>query len=69
MYQYYKYIDNYTIEACPEGGYANGMAISNLNKYFNTYPEIALAEGYKPLTHIDEKPEISENEEAIPVYS
>jgi uncharacterized protein YgbK (DUF1537 family) len=51
----YKFINENSIRACPTSGYANGRGISNLPRYLANNPEIAKAEGYKPLV-VEEKP-------------
>lgn len=52
---FYKFISENSIRACPMSGYVNGRAISNLPRYLEKNPEIAKAEGYKPLV-VSEKP-------------
>ena len=43
---------------CPRNGYINNIAISNLNTYFNLYPDIAKQEGYYPVISLDEVTEL-----------
>jgi hypothetical protein len=38
---------------CPRNGYVNNIAISNLNTYFNIYPEIAKQEGFYPIVRLE----------------
>lgn len=59
-----KYINESTIKACPQNGYVGGKAISNLPRYFENNPDIARAEGYKPLK-LSNKPEIDNDKQYI----
>lgn len=52
MHQFGKIINN-NVHLCPKNGYVNGIAISNLNIYFNTHPEIAKQEGYYPIVELE----------------
>ena len=50
----YKYINENRITQCPKNGTAGGKHISNLPRYLEKHPELALAEGYKPLVEESE---------------
>ena len=52
----YKYINEKSIQICPQSGYINGRAISNLPRYFANNSDIAKAEGYKKL-ELNKQPE------------
>lgn len=39
---------------CPRNGYVDGIAISNLNAYFNYHPKKAKKEGYYPVNYLEE---------------
>lgn len=47
-------------------GYINGRAISNLSRYLEKNPDIAKAEGYKPLV-VEEKPDFNNETQYITV--
>lgn len=47
--KYYKLVDQYRISICPKNGIINNTAISNLNRYFNLYPNIAKENQYYEL--------------------
>lgn len=62
----YRFIDENTIKICQQNGVINGRAISNLPRYFKNNPEIANAEGYKPLVTV-ERPEYDETTQYLTV--
>ena len=39
--------ENGRVVFCPRNGYIDGVAISNIDVYFNKHPEVAKAEGWK----------------------
>lgn len=53
MKQYAKF-NNGRLKLCPRNGYVKGIAVSNLNAYFNAFPEEAKEEGYYPVNYLEE---------------
>ena len=60
MKQYAKLKENGRIKLCPRNGYVKGIAVSNLNAYFNAHPDKAEQEGYMVVVFLDEEVENSE---------
>jgi hypothetical protein len=54
MKQYAKYKGNGRLVLCPRNGYVDGIAISNLNAYFNYHPEKAEQEGYMVVKFLED---------------
>ena len=54
MKQYAKLKYNGRLDFCPRNGYVDGIAVSNLNAYFNLHPDKAKEEGYYPVNFLEE---------------
>lgn len=61
MKQYAKLNDG-RLKLCPRNGYVKGIAVSNLNAYFNAFPEKAKEEGYTVVVYLDKVVDNSEFE-------
>ncbi len=45
----YRFIDETKVQACRRNGMIDGRAISNLPRYLEIHPDLAVREGYKTL--------------------
>ncbi len=53
MMKIYAKMKNDKIAFCPQNGYVEGFAVSNLPKYFEANPDIADSEGWKEFVPYD----------------
>ena len=65
---FFKFINKGRVGKCPTNGFIDSRGISNLNKFFELHPDIAITAGYKKII-IENIPEYdSTTQELIPEY-